>query len=313
MKTKTLGVKMVSGGILVVLIPLLTVGIFSSWKSYQALGNAAKEQSAHLAKSLAGALQTEMTDQFNIIKTLAVAISGSADLAAVTRKLEAARAAMGDAAYESFLFIDDQGIVAADSIGGKAKGINMSGRAYFIEAKKGKATLGDVVKSNVTGFPIAVLAVPILSDKGSLAGILAAGIKVDYLTQQLAAVKLGKTGYAYATNQKGIIIAHPKNEYILTMNLSEQEGMKEFMGKMLAGQSGSDFYTFKGVDKVAGYAPAPAANWYVALTQDQDELLGGAYQIRNFILILGLLDSQMQTPKDQVHILQSRLILSGWL
>jgi methyl-accepting chemotaxis protein len=289
MKQKTLGFKMIFGGILVVLIPLLTVGIFASWKSYQALGDASKEQSMHLAKSLADAVQTDMLEQLNIVKTLAVGIAGStSDIAAVTKRLEAAHKSLGEN-YEQFIFIDEKGVIAADSIGGKAKGISTADRAYFKDAMGGKATVGDIVKSKASGLPVAMAAVPVLSEKGSVAGVLAALIKVDYLTNQLAALKLGKTGYAFATDKKGIIIAHPKKEFILTLNLAEQEGMKVFVDKMLAGQSGSEFYVFKGVPKVAGYAPAPAANWYIALTQDQDELLGAAYHIRNIIMMLGFI------------------------
>ncbi|MCX5820064.1 MAG: methyl-accepting chemotaxis protein [Deltaproteobacteria bacterium] len=288
MKQKTLGFKMIFGGILVVLIPLLTVGIFASWKSSQALGDAAKEQSALLAKSLADAVQMGMMEQLNIVKTLAVGIAGSAsDIAAVTKRLETAHKALGEN-YEQLIFIDEQGVVVSDSVGGKAKGISMADRDYFKEAKSGKATVGDVVKSKISGQTVTVAAAPVMSEKGVLAGVLAAVIKVDYLANQLGSLKLGKTGYAYAIDKKGIMLAHPKKEYILTLNLSEQEGMKEIVGRMIAGQSGSEFYIFKGVPKVAGYAPAPVASWYIAMTQDQDELMGPAHHIRNIIMILAL-------------------------
>lgn len=289
MKKKTLGFKLLFGGILVVLIPLLSVGIFASWKSSQALGDAAKEQSALVAKSLAGMVQTDMAEQLNIVKALATAIGGStSDVAALTKRLEAAHKSLGDN-YEQLLFINDQGVVVADSIGGKTTGVSLADRGYFNEARNGKPTVGEVVKSKATGQPITAAAVPVASEEGGFSGVLAAIIKVDYLTNQLGAVKLGQTGYAFVIDKKGIIISHPKKEFILSLNLHEQPGMKEVTGKMLAGQSGSEFYTFKGTDKVAGFAPAPLANWYVALTQDYNELMGPSHQIRNFIIVLGVI------------------------
>ena len=288
MKKMTLGTKLLCGGVLVVLIPLLVVGVFTSYKSSQALGNAAMEQSALVSRSLANMIQTDMAEQLNIVKTLATGIAGStSDSDALARKLEAAHKSLGDN-YEQFIFINEQGIVEADSIGGKTKGLSLADREYFKEAKNSKACVGDVVKSRVTGNPITTAAVPVISESGGFAGVLASVININYLNNLLGEVKLGKTGYVWAIDKRGIIISHPNKEFILSLNLHEQPGMRELIGKMIAGQAGSESYTFKGVDKIAGFAPAPLSNWYIALTQDTEEFLGPAHYLRNFIAILGI-------------------------
>ncbi|MCX5856397.1 MAG: methyl-accepting chemotaxis protein [Deltaproteobacteria bacterium] len=289
MKKMKLGTKLLCGGVLVVLIPLLVVGIFAAVKSSQALRDAAREQSSLVARSLASMVQVDMTEQLNITKTLATGIAGStSDVDAVTRKLEAAHKALGDN-YEQIIFINEQGIVAADSIGGKTKGVSVAEREYFKEAKSGKADVGVVVKSKVTGQPITAASVPVLSESGGFAGVLASIIKIDYLSKQLLNVKLGQTGYPFMVDNKGLVIAHPKKELILELNLTSQAGMTEIMTKMLSKQVGSEFYTFQGVKKVAGYAPIEATGWSVGVTQNMDELMAHATSIRNFILIMGLI------------------------
>lgn len=289
MKKWSLAKKLMTGGILIVMIPLLVVGIFAAVKSYQALGDSAREQSTLVARSLASMVQTDMKKQLNLTKMLAAGIAGSvSDLADVTRRLEAAHKAIGDG-YEQIIFIDDTGVVAADSVGGKTKGISVAERGYFKDAKSGKSDIGDVVKSKATGQPITVAAVPVQAETGAVVGVLAAIIKLDSMSDTLVSMRLGKTGYPFMTDNKGIIIAHPKKEFILELDLSAQAGMKEFVAKMLAKQTGSEFYTFQGDRKVAGFAPVEVTNWHIGVTQNMDELMAPAAALRNIILIVGII------------------------
>jgi methyl-accepting chemotaxis protein len=133
--------------------------------------------------------------------------------------------------------------------------------------------------------PILTFGAPVYSKSRELVGVVGTAPKITFLTDKIDSVKLGKTGYAFVINKEGIIVAHAKKEFILSLNLHEQAGMKEVTGKMMAGQTGSELYTFQGVKKVAGYAPAPLANWFIAVTQNHDELMSSAHTIRNFIII----------------------------
>ncbi len=289
MKQMKLSSKLLLGGVLVVLVPLLVVGIFAAMKSSQALGDAAREQSTLVARSLASMVQVDMTEQLNIAKAMATGISESAsDVDAVSRRLEAAHKALGEN-YEQFIFINDQGVVVADSVGGKTKGISVTDRGYYKEARGGKTDVGVVVKSRATGQPITAAAVPVYADNGNIVGVLAAIIKIDYIIKQLLDIKLGKTGYPFMVDQKGIVIAHPRKEFILELDLTAQAGMAEIMKKMLAKETGAEFYTFQGIKKVAGYAPVPLTNWHIGVTQDMNELMAHATSIRNFILAMGLI------------------------
>jgi methyl-accepting chemotaxis protein len=101
--------------------------------------------------------------------------------------------------------------------------------------------------------------------------------------------KVGQTGYGFMTDHKGLIVAHPKKEFILELDLSKEEGMHVFMSKMLAKQIGAESYVFKGVEKVAGFAPVEIAGWCVGLTQNADEFLAVAHSIRNFIVIISVI------------------------
>mgnify|MGYP001817327041 FL=1 len=89
-------------------------------------------------------------------------------------------------------------------------------------------------------------------------------------------------------NSNGIIVAHPKPEFVLELDLKTLEGMEEITRHMMKGNAGVDSYTFKGVDKIAGFAPVALAGWSVAATQNSDEFMAASRSIRNVILIVGL-------------------------
>ncbi len=298
MKKMTLKMKLLVGGVLVVLIPLLVVGTFSAIRSSLALENSAKEQAEQIAGSLAGMVQLVLMEELKIVKELSatnavVAAAGkvssggdaandiealNADLAAIMKKL-------GND-YDMLYLVDASGKIFADNVGGKFKGLDISDRGYFKEAKGGKANVGAVAKSKATGNIVAPVCAPIYAQTGEFVGIAGAAMKIDFLAEKITAVKIGQTGYPFMSDQKGLVIAHPKKEFILELDLTKLAGMESFVGKMLAKQKGAESYVFKGTNKIAGFAPIELTGWSVAVTQDTNEFLADAHAIRNFIIII---------------------------
>ncbi len=295
----TLRAKLMIGGCLIVLIPLMVVGIFSALKSSTALEEAGKWQSRVVAKNIADVLQTAMEDQMKIARDIATNGSIIAAAAAVKNKaggaaaentiasrLQTTHKAVGD--YEQILFASADGEIAADSVGGATKGTKVMEREYFKDAASGKSSAGQVVKSKITGNPVGIVAVPILSPSKDFLGAIVLTIKIDYLANIVGSYKSGKTGYAWVVDKTGLLIAHPKKENILTLNLTKETGMKSIMDKLLAHEAGDDSYLFQGHKKIAGFAPVALTGWGVGVTQDMDEFLAAAHLIRNFIVLIAV-------------------------
>jgi methyl-accepting chemotaxis protein len=302
MKKRSLGFKLIVGGIIAVLIPLLIVGIFSAVKSAKALSDNAKVQAINLARDLAGTVQLVLVEESKLISELSVrddiisALSKAAaggieaaegDLSKIGNDLVAMMKKIGKD-YEAVIVIDANGAVVADGIGGKSKGISLAERDYFKGAKSGKAyTIGTPVKSKLTGNPTVSIASPIISNSGEFVGAVAMVMKTDFINEKLNSVKVGKTGYAFMTDKTGLTLAHPKKDFVLELNMTTLEGMKEFAVKALAAKEGVEDYTFRGVDKVAGYATVESTGWKLIFTQDRHEFMEDAMMIRNFIIIIG--------------------------
>jgi methyl-accepting chemotaxis protein len=287
MKKRTLGFKLISGGIIAVLIPVLVVGIFAAVKASNALEAAAKDRAMKGAHNLADLVQEVLSIELKVATE--IAMSDDAINASTNSNVEAMNGKLADAMvkigkdYEAILITDANGSIVSDGSKGEWKGISLADRDYFQKAKNGQANVGTVVKSKKSGNPVATVCAPIMKDK-TFVGAVTIVLKIDHLSEKVTA-KVGQTGYGFITDQKGLIIGHPKKEFILELDLSKEAGMQVFMNKMLAKQIGSETYVFKGVEKVAGFAPVEISGWCVGLTQNADEFLAAAHSIRNFVAI----------------------------
>jgi methyl-accepting chemotaxis protein len=292
MKKKTLGYKMIVGGIGIVLIPLVTIGVFSSWKAQSVIETLSKDRAMSIAKDLSDIVQLGMTEQLNIIKAVAAnsEILSAAEqvrkgtnteeaLGRISKALELSHKAVGDN-YEQIIYVNPDGIISADSVGGKTKGLNVRERAYYTDGKAGKPSIGQVIKSKATGNTVTIASVPVRSPGGEFDGVVAAVVKIDYLSNKITSVKIGKTGYALATDPKGTVIAHPRKEFILEKNLANEKGMEAFIAKANAHETGIEEYVFENVKKVAAFAPVPITGWSIIVTQNQDDLFAEALAIR---------------------------------
>ena len=302
MRKRSLKFKLVVGGILAVVIPLIVVGVFSFLKSSQALVEGAKHQSAAIARDLATMTQMVLEQEVKFSREVAglavtqaayakLAETGqggaAAEVAALTDQMTATAGRLGQG-YQGIFAIDRQGVVFADGNKGQYLGLNLGERAYFQKAKaERKALIGDPVKSKSTGQPISVVCAPVLDANGQFAGAIGISMELAAVSEKITAVKVGQTGYPFMIGRDGITIAHPKSEYILELNLAKLEGMEGITRQMMAGESGVDAYNFKGTDKIAGFAPVPLTGWSIGVTQDRAEFMAAANQIRNVILMVG--------------------------
>lgn len=288
MKKRSLRFKLLTGGILIVLLPLMVVGIFSAYKSTRALEAMAFDHAASTAKNLAEMVQTAMTDEVKLITVLAADFSKTAagDYGAVSARLAAMMEKIGQG-YEGIFVTDTSGVIKADG-DSKSIGLNLGERDYFKQGKEGKITIGKAVKSKKTGLPIVVVSAPIMKD-GAFNGIVAVAMKTDALAEKIAAVKIGKTGYAFMVDKTGMAITHPKKELVIDATLDQFKGMESITKKTLAHQTGAEGYVFNGSRKIAGFAPVPISGWAIIATQDESEFLASALMIRNVIILTAVI------------------------
>jgi len=193
------------------------------------------------------------------------------------------------ASYEGVVLVGQNGHVIADSDPTRI-GLDLSDRDYIKRALDGEQNIGAVVISKVSGQPITPVAVPVVSD-GTVVGACLLMLRVDFLNELVATQKIGTTGYAFVVDKTGMTIAHPTQENVLKLNISNVAGMEGLAKVMMDGKAGVLPYSYKGVPKTAGYAPVKATGWSVALTIPNSEYLATADDVRNLVLIVGVVAS----------------------
>ncbi|PKN18616.1 MAG: methyl-accepting chemotaxis protein [Deltaproteobacteria bacterium HGW-Deltaproteobacteria-6] len=294
MKHRSLRFKMMVGGALIALLPLMVVGTFSVLKARWALEDAAKLQSMEISKGLAHmaslAVQEELkivaqTAQRDVVINAVAQPTDDALVAKVSEELKAFVQRSGND-YEIVFITGTDGKVITGSRGLANKGLDLSDRDYIKEAIAGKANIGPVVRSKATGNVVLTFAAPVYSASNQVIGVVGSTMSIGFLADKVASTKLGQTGYGYIINNKGVLIAHPKKELILEVDISKEEGMKAVYQRMIKGETGSQDYVFKGTSKMAGFTPVPLTGWSVCVTQDYNEFLAPVHRITLFVVIL---------------------------
>ncbi|MBI4993685.1 cache domain-containing protein [Candidatus Wolfebacteria bacterium] len=162
------------------------------------------------------------------------------------------------------VLIDKKGIVICASLEAM-KGKNISSYPHIQEALAShKAVIGRAVV-NPLGIKLIPIVVPIFSANGEFAGLVGGAIMIENLEKEFAPNNsLTPSAYSVLMDDDGTTLYHHNQNYIMKNVFGEEiqqvigrdQNINNLWKRALQGESGYEFYTFKGDDKVAGFAPA---------------------------------------------------------
>ncbi|MFO7860401.1 MAG: methyl-accepting chemotaxis protein [Desulfosalsimonas sp.] len=300
MKAKSLRFKLIAGGILVVLIPLLAVGYFAVTRASEALQGLGREQVVNLSKDLSSMtdlvlkeelkLSTEIGSDVKLQEAVSAVVetgrqSAAAEAELLDKRLSGIMTSIGHD-YEAIFLADPKGVIYSDGNKGAYRDVSIADRPYFQKAKSGKTLVGNPIKSKVTGDVVVPVASPVQTPEGKFAGVLALIVKIDFIADKITSVKIGETGYPFIVNQKGLILVHPDETLILETDITQLPGMEDIARAATNGQTGVKQYIYQGDKKIGGFAPVDLTGWSVVTTQTADDFMGTANSIRNFMTIM---------------------------
>ncbi|MGL1932761.1 MAG: methyl-accepting chemotaxis protein [Desulfotalea sp.] len=313
MKTSSISFRLIVGCILATLLPLVIIGVVSNYKSSNALRQMSAENLAGSAEELASSMDTVLYEEMKIAKMIShdVAIQDMAS----GHKLDMPEAYLKLLSKKTFVKLENvfeglgkqyMGIFITDvngymytgvlENGLEYKGVTLSNQQYYIDAKAtGKVTISDIYKSTVTGDPILVVCAPVEGKDGVFAGVIGLSIKAEIFTELIRNKTVGSSGYAYMINKNGLIIAHRNEELELKLDATTIPEMASINKAMMAGETGTLNYVFKGDTKMAGYAPVSLNGWSIAVTQKENDYLSASYSIRNFTILIAILSQIVVT------------------
>ncbi|ABC76570.1 methyl-accepting chemotaxis protein [Syntrophus aciditrophicus] len=299
-----LGTKLLTGGLLVVLAPLVVIGIASVYKSMDSISSIAYEEMTNVSNSLASTIDLGLSEELRLSQAISFSNSVKAaaekvaevgreesrsEIALVERELVRIREAAGNR-YETIVLFGRDGIVYADAVQGKDHGIDASDRDYFKKAMQGNCNFSDVFRSKATGQLISMTACPIFSGRtNKIIGVVGCAINVGYLIDMVNEIKIGQTGYSLLVNEEGTVLAHPDKESILKLNYKKLKGMERVSEKAALQGGGVANYEFEGEKKVAAFSNIKTTGWTAFTTISRKELLKPAVFTGNLIAVIGFI------------------------
>jgi methyl-accepting chemotaxis protein len=132
-----------------------------------------------------------------------------------------------------------------DTVGGKTIGKCSPKMSYINAIYEGKDYfISQVYPSLLRGNPIFVISAPVKNSAGELVGVAIIAPQMSYFTDLFVnSIKVGKTGYLFFIDDRGMILSHPKAEYILNKDMVSE--VEHITSKVLDGkhQFTADFRT----------------------------------------------------------------------
>lgn len=130
---------------------------------------------------------------------------------------------------------------------------DISDRAYFQAVMKQGAdyVVSEAVLARDTGLPTLNLVKAVQSREGKTIRLVAYQIKLDALSEIAAAIKIGRTGYGFIVDNTGLVLAHPKPQAIMKLNLTnaDKDGYRDMdaLGKRMTSEE-SGFGAYRSPD-----------------------------------------------------------------
>jgi methyl-accepting chemotaxis protein len=144
--------------------------------------------------------------------------------------------------------------------------LDYSDRDYYKETIGGKDLAWQTAIGKTSKKPALILAVPIKRADSTI-GVMAMAATIEDLSKLVATWKQGKTGFAFLVDEKGKVVSHQVEDYVVQQtNLSEYPLIAAFK----KGQNGMVYFNDRGTMRV-GYAKETKYGWTLAMQQDLTE------------------------------------------
>ncbi len=144
--------------------------------------------------------------------------------------------------------------------------LDYSDRDYYKEAIAGKDLAWQTLVGKTSKKPALILAVPIKRGDNTI-GVMAMAATIEDLSKLVATWKQGKTGFAFLVDEKGKVVSHQMEDYVIQQtNLSEYPLIAAFK----KGQNGMIYFNDRGTMRV-GYAKETKYGWVLAMQQEMRE------------------------------------------
>lgn len=289
---KSLKTKLIAIFTLVILVLTAGLGLVSINIVSKNLIEEAHDDLKNMAQANAKYIEARIDAELKYIDALAQNATILDERVSLEQKIAFCEAEAKRTGYLAFAFADQDG--NSTVLNSKREKINVGDREYFRRAMKGELVASDLMMNRATGEQAIIFAAPIYVN-GKQIGVFYGRRDGRILSQIAGDVGYGKTGYSYLINNEGVTVGHKNIGFVLKQdNVIENakkdksfESLAKLMeNKMLTRKAGNGDYTYKGKDRMVGFAPVKGSPWIMNIGIDTDEILSEVKGLRNILMAL---------------------------
>ncbi len=164
--------------------------------------------------------------------------------------------------------------------------------------KEGVPTISGLVSSPLTQVPVVLISAPILNEKAQIVGVLTSSIDIEQSSIGTfgQTITVGKTGYTEIVDGNGVVLARTKPgsppEIFETSDHPDRFAELISQGKATVGTCHRCHETKETLERrrdVLAFAPLSTTSWGVAIRQSEEEALAPTLQLRQRLLLLGMI------------------------
>jgi diguanylate cyclase (GGDEF)-like protein/PAS domain S-box-containing protein len=158
-----------------------------------------------------------------------------------------------------------------------------AGKQYFEDtlARK-KSIVSAPLKNALSDFPVVLVTVPLLDDKGEVLLVMAGAMELrrTAFLRQIDLLKPGKTGYVFIMTTGGILVDHP-DQTRLMQHINKRPGINNATEMALSGYEGwIEAANKEGSQGIYSYKRLKAADWIVGARYPTDEAFAPMIDMR---------------------------------
>ncbi len=257
-------------------MPLLVIGVLFIHVFTETLEQEIEQRNLVAARSLAGEINRMLIDYRSILEYVADRTheDGSRQVERSNERIDAVRKRYP--LFDALTILNRQAKVVASSSGDAwMTGTDFSGHSFVREAlSKGNSAWSDVYLSVKTGSPTISIAVPFPR------GLVVGDLNLDVLQETTHKMTTGRGSYAVVVDRTGVIIAHPRKEFIeQRLNVRNLA----FVQAGLSGREGTYNYTFMGEEKIGSVSGIPETGWLSTVVQPREEAFASVIQMNSLL------------------------------
>ncbi|MDI3481757.1 MAG: methyl-accepting chemotaxis protein [Tepidanaerobacteraceae bacterium] len=282
---------------LVVLIGCLALTFVTERRASVALESEAREAMLRAAKQAADTVESRINARVYVMD----AISNMSSIQSVSESSEGS--------LEQTLSILNDELKWAQNIGFKQFGIadksgnavfsdgskaNVSDRDYFKAAIEGKTNISSTIVSRLDSSVIFAVASPLRNKVNKdITGVMIGLVNAEKISDLVGNITYGRSGYAFAVDDRGKIIAHKDSAKVLeqetvTEKAKTDASLASFASavrNMIQGTEKVETYELQGQKYIIAYAPLKSTGWSLAVVAPESEVMEKTASLKRWALI----------------------------